>query len=80
MNQKKVLLRSLIKNDWPNITSNIDAALVGSKSNKIFLSKGNKYWLFSANKTLDIGYPKMINKGFLGLPDDMLLLFGLKTE
>ncbi|CAK9303609.1 unnamed protein product [Gordionus sp. m RMFG-2023] len=61
----------LIKNDWPNIPDNIDAALLGSTSNKIFLFKDNKYWRFSANKTLDTGYPKMINRGFPGLPDNL---------
>ena len=51
----------------------IDASFTW-KNGKTFFFRDNKYWRFSRGKP-DPGYPKLISKGFAGIPDNVDAVF-----
>ena len=37
----------------------------------MYFFKGNRYWRFSPDKSLDKGFPKKISDGFEGIPNNV---------
>ncbi|MBF0611048.1 MAG: hypothetical protein G8345_04780 [Magnetococcales bacterium] len=66
-----------IASGWPGIPDNLDAATYAgysnsSRNNKMYLFKGRVYWRWDlSTDTMDEGYPKAINAGWPGLPDNL---------
>ncbi|KAL4657326.1 collagenase 3-like [Arapaima gigas] len=56
---------SFIKDLWPDIYNNIDAAYESLRTDSLFIFKGQKVWAFSGSKIVS-GYPKTLSS--LGLP------------
>ncbi|GAC20450.1 hemopexin repeat-containing protein [Paraglaciecola arctica] len=66
-----------IVNNWPGVPGNLDASLYagyssGAFNNKIYLFKNKQYWRWNLEtRKLDSGYPKLIQNGWPGLPDNI---------
>ena len=52
-----------IRDDWPGLPDNIDAAVTWTENKKTYFFKGSQYWKFD-NQKPDPGYPKRIRDGF----------------
>ena len=67
----------LIKNGWPGIPNNLDAAVYGGRSdthrnNKLYFFKGSQYWRWDIElDELEPGYPKTIQDLWPGLPNNL---------
>lgn len=76
-----------IADDWPGLPSDIDAALTWpikhtyqynengnwvrkNQPARVYFFKGDKYWRYE-NKQLKADYPKLISRGFQGLPNNI---------
>ena len=62
------LYRRYIAADW-GLPRNLDAAFTWTNG-KTYFFKRSLYWRYS-NQTQDEGYPKLISKGFDGIPDNI---------
>ncbi|XP_077321170.1 matrix metalloproteinase-18-like isoform X3 [Lithobates pipiens] len=65
----------LISSKWKELPASIDAAIrmqnpVANQDGKIFFFKGTKYWKYE-NYKIEPGYPKLIKKGFPGIPNNV---------
>jgi len=62
-----------ITSDWPGLPTDIEAAFTLQETGFSYIFKGSQYWKFreysDGRKELQAEYPKMISKGFPGIPE-----------
>ncbi|KAJ8394693.1 hypothetical protein AAFF_G00042930 [Aldrovandia affinis] len=70
-------VQSLIKNFWPEVPDNLDAAYESRETDRVYLFKGREVWALSGYDLVR-GYPKSISS--MGLPSTVKKISGALYE
>ncbi|XP_028839039.1 collagenase 3-like [Denticeps clupeoides] len=60
--------QNLVKNYWPELPDNIDAAYENEEKDRVFIFKGDKVWALNGYD-IETGYPKSLSS--MGLPQNV---------